>query len=217
MSAGIAAMAAITAGAAAIGAAGGLGGVWQLLVNIPVRARLRASDGRVLKVRNSHLQGVRLGRDPDNGDWITRLRVGLFTETLRGDEAVRAIGVLLPAVNQLAGSPAVVRQAVDDLEAAGDPQAYLDTVATTLPPFDPDRKAKAGRLHKLPTPTRLALEMALHEEQERRALAGELIELELAWRQAEEIAAIADDMFVPPEHEAFIDRVRTGDEDTQNR
>jgi hypothetical protein len=38
----------------------------------------------------------------------------------------------------------------------------------------------------------LALEMALHEESERAALAGELTALETAWREAEEIAAIAD-------------------------
>jgi hypothetical protein len=39
--------------------------------------------------------------------------------------------------------------------------------------------------------------MAVHEEQERRALDGELLELERAWRDAEEIAAIADDLLVP--------------------
>jgi hypothetical protein len=38
----------------------------------------------------------------------------------------------------------------------------------------------------------LALEMALHEEAERRAMDGELAELEAMWREAEEIAAIAD-------------------------
>ncbi len=38
----------------------------------------------------------------------------------------------------------------------------------------------------------LALEMALHEESERRALEGELAALEAAWREAEEIAQIAD-------------------------
>ncbi|HET7276075.1 MAG TPA: hypothetical protein VFI91_12980 [Longimicrobiaceae bacterium] len=45
---------------------------------------------------------------------------------------------------------------------------------------------------KLHRPNALALEMALHEESERRALEGELAELESAWRDAEEIAAIAD-------------------------
>jgi hypothetical protein len=39
---------------------------------------------------------------------------------------------------------------------------------------------------------RLALEMAANEDVERRALEGELSELEAAWREAEEIAAIAD-------------------------
>ena len=39
---------------------------------------------------------------------------------------------------------------------------------------------------------RLALEMAANEDVERRALEGELAELEAAWREAEEIAAIAD-------------------------
>jgi hypothetical protein len=40
----------------------------------------------------------------------------------------------------------------------------------------------------------LALEMALHEESERAALEGELTALETAWREAEEIAAIADSL-----------------------
>jgi hypothetical protein len=44
---------------------------------------------------------------------------------------------------------------------------------------------------------RLALEMAAHEETERRALEGELAELEEAWREADEIAAIADALLNP--------------------
>ena len=44
----------------------------------------------------------------------------------------------------------------------------------------------------LPLVDRLALEMAANEDLERRAMQGELAELEAAWREAEEIAAIAD-------------------------
>jgi hypothetical protein len=44
----------------------------------------------------------------------------------------------------------------------------------------------------VPLVDRLALEMAAHEESERRALDGELAELAAAWREADEIAAIAD-------------------------
>ncbi|MBK8248219.1 MAG: hypothetical protein IPK85_12550 [Gemmatimonadetes bacterium] len=39
--------------------------------------------------------------------------------------------------------------------------------------------------------------MSLHEEQERRALEGELATLQDAWGEAEEIAAIADALLVP--------------------
>ena len=47
-------------------------------------------------------------------------------------------------------------------------------------------------LPKLPLVDRLALEMAANEDAERRAMDGELQALEAAWREAEEIAAIAD-------------------------
>src|SRR5206468_7299658 len=50
-------------------------------------------------------------------------------------------------------------------------------------------------LDRLPKPVRLALEMAAHEDIERRAMEGELAMLELAWRQAEEIAVMSDFMF----------------------
>lgn len=46
--------------------------------------------------------------------------------------------------------------------------------------------------------------MALHEEQERRALEGELWMLERAWREAEEIAAISDNLLVRKSAEDFI-------------
>jgi hypothetical protein len=47
-------------------------------------------------------------------------------------------------------------------------------------------------LHWIPDVDRLALEMAANEDAERKALAGELQQLQEAWREAEEIAAIAD-------------------------
>jgi hypothetical protein len=52
----------------------------------------------------------------------------------------------------------------------------------------------ADRLLLLRTPLvdRLALEMAAHEDAERRALAGTLAALEAAWREAEELARIVD-------------------------
>ncbi len=69
-----------------------------------------------------------------------------------------------------------------------------------------------GYVNKMPQPTKLALEMALHEEQERRALQGELKELEAAWRQAEEIAAIADDLLLPEGTAEFLEENRPRNE-----
>ena len=50
----------------------------------------------------------------------------------------------------------------------------------------------------------IALEMALHEEQERRALEGELVELRAAWRNAEEMAQISDNLLIPDEIEEKV-------------
>ena len=51
---------------------------------------------------------------------------------------------------------------------------------------------------------RLAIEMATHEEAERRAMEGELEVLEAAWQNAEEIAGIADSLLLPTEVEEFV-------------
>jgi hypothetical protein len=55
---------------------------------------------------------------------------------------------------------------------------------------------------------RLALEMALHEEDERRAMEGELAALEERWREAEEIARIADSLLVTSEATAKLAELR---------
>jgi hypothetical protein len=75
-------------------------------------------------------------------------------------------------------------------------------------PFKPDRISKQswtrgqepsnpGALPRLPRALRLALEMSLHEDSEQAALEGELALLEAAWREAEELAAIADGLLTP--------------------
>ncbi len=55
-------------------------------------------------------------------------------------------------------------------------------------------------LSRLPFVDRLALEMAVNEDSERRAMRGELRALRDAWRDAEEVAAIADGMFTACAH-----------------
>jgi hypothetical protein len=90
-------------------------------------------------------------------------------------------------VNVQGAGAAQVARAVDLLGASGSSQAYLGELAARREPIilpsQPARQQKARAL---------ALEMALHEETERRALDGELAMLEAMWREAEGIAAIAD-------------------------
>src|SRR5437763_4554901 len=69
-------------------------------------------------------------------------------------------------------------------------------------------RAAWGALRHLTPATRLAVEMAVNEDAERGAMEGELELLEMAWRDAEEIASIADDLLVPQETEEHIARLR---------
>ena len=102
-----------------------------------------------------------------------------------------------------------VVEAVLDIERAGGPDTFLRNVVANPPVVAARmRKSGSGTLGRLGTPTRLALEMALHEEQERRALEGELKALELAWKAAEEVAAIAVDLLLPEKTKTFIERQR---------
>ena len=56
--------------------------------------------------------------------------------------------------------------------------------------------------------TRLAIEMAANEEHERIAMEGDLALLELDWKEAEETAAIADSLLIPPEVEERLEGLR---------
>ena len=55
--------------------------------------------------------------------------------------------------------------------------------------------------------------MAVHEETEREALEGELALLEQAWREAEEIAEIADGLLLPTVVEDILRHYRGRNED----
>ena len=60
----------------------------------------------------------------------------------------------------------------------------------------------------MPAGIALALEMAVSEEQERAAMEGDLARLEEAWREAEEVARIADDLLLPDEVVGRLERLK---------
>jgi hypothetical protein len=129
---------------------------------------------------------------------------------LRGDEVRMALGRAMVAVNRCGAERGEVESALRVLSSAGSPGELLAQTARRRLLLNggiiahPDTRwlatADEQRAQQPNPVTSLALEMALHEETERQALEGELAALEEMWRQAEEIAAIADRLpdDVPP-------------------
>jgi hypothetical protein len=183
---------------AVLAQSGSLVNAWQSRTLL----KLPTDDGRVLKLKNIDLLGTRL-RPPDETDGFRlAVRKGKKTEWFEGPEAERMAAVILPKMNRQGGKARTVQEAVSEIEQLGHPDAFLADVITG--DRFKDKKGVPGYINKMPTPTKLALEMALHEEQERRALEGELKGLEAAWAAAEEIAAIADDLLLPEGAAEFL-------------
>ncbi len=130
---------------------------------------------------------------------------------ITGDDAVRAAAALLPRLNAAGGSRVDVARAVEYLEQSPDHMSVFRRAATVQRPWAPSpfiHKRSPSAIMSLPHATRLALEMASHEDAERRAFEGELHVLEAAWQDAEEVAGIADDMFLPLSIEEGLARLK---------
>lgn len=119
----------------------------------------------------------------------------------RGEDAVRLARRALPLLNRRTPSFVTVADAVAEISAMGGVETYLSHAAALKP------KWVAFRYY--PKPILLAMEMALFEDEERRAMEGELERLAEAWREAEQIAAISDQLIEPEGWEAFRERVRS--------
>jgi hypothetical protein len=122
------------------------------------------------------------------------------TREFTGDAARNILRKTLPYVNGIGASPGNVTNAIERLTAYDSPEDYVRLVARRSKrgtSYNPDTLVVRGTVAWLSPIDRLALEMAVNDEAERRALEGELAPLEAAWREAEEIAAIADNLFLP--------------------
>jgi hypothetical protein len=129
---------------------------------------------------------------------------------LHGEPALEAARRLLPMVNGNGAPAARVRDAVRTLdELAGEGGDLFGRATGRLREWSARQTSgDSGALLHLPAEARLALEMAAHEDRERRALEGELAELERAWQDAERIAAIADDLAIPDGVRARLARLK---------
>jgi hypothetical protein len=209
---GLGALGALVVGGAAAGV--GIGGFgWiigqmgeRIVTGSPDRvvARLPVTGVGDITVKGKHLSRLQLTSAGDDGRWQLGLPYRKQIVTLDGQPAVEALGKLLPQLNRFGGSRDRVKEAVSLIEQESDPLRFFDVAARQA------MSRSKAKIASLPEATRLALEMAAHEESERRALEGELALLEQAWKEAEEVAAIADNMFLPAFVEDWMRKHRKG-------
>lgn len=216
---GLGALGAVVAGGIAAGA--GIGGFgWMIMRSAhfiidgnprAVVGHVPGHDGQPLAVRRLHLKHTRWQADSPTDQ--PKLAIGFKRGviTLTGEEARRQAGILIVHANRRGGTRAQVQRAVDRIQEVGDPEVLVAAMATHRQPppaWKKEREVRDVEAFGMNPERRLAFEMALHEEQERRALQGELRALEQAWREAEEIAKIADNLLVPESDEEWLRKQR---------
>ena len=142
---------------------------------------------------------------PAQGSWEVRHL------SIEGEDAWHAARLLLPRVNAAGATAEMVEGAVASLEEAGSSEAYVDHAFTRIRAAGHTYSSIASYAPDV----RLALEMSLHEETERRAMQGELALLERAWREAEQVASIADGLLVPGSVASDLARIKRGAPDAR--
>jgi hypothetical protein len=129
-------------------------------------------------------------------------------------------------VNRAGGSDSLVKGAVRQVEERSPDALLLDVARESnglwsvdgpwrreaiergMRAYEQALPPNRASLARLQPAKRLAIEMALHETTEQRAVDGELSALEAAWREAEEIAGIADNLLPLPGTEDHLEGLR---------
>jgi hypothetical protein len=211
----------VTIGPSGLGAwplllVGGVGvATWQYLSSRRHRLEFHREEhesdpyARVV-VSRGRLRNLRLLPVEDEGEGLPGDDWRVDIPTFGGGRIVipyhlrnRALGLSLLELNRQIGKPAHVKQALDRVVEAGDPERLMGISARRLAQgndFEGRLSSVFGHQNSLKgahSVLRLALEIAANEEAERIALEGELHRLELEWREAEELAAISDSLLVP--------------------
>jgi hypothetical protein len=124
----------------------------------------------------------------------------------QGEEAMSLARRALPLLNRKTPKFGVIADAVTEISTNGGVEGYLDHAAALKPRW--------VKFKHYPKAILLAMEMALFEDEERRALEGELERLAQAWREAEELAAISDNLILPKGWQAFRAQAKAAGERT---
>ena len=147
------------------------------------------------------------------GVWKARFDAATHYTQVDAEDQPRALRQILPVMHEQGAGTRMIEQATTHLSARGVTASQL-----LFSGRDTWEKMERVRLCNVSKPRRLALEMLVHEDSERRWLAGELLDLEHEWRKADAIAEIADGLLRDPAVEAELTRLkseRAGDAERQ--
>jgi len=173
--------------------------------------RITTPEGKTVLVRGEHANHTKLLPSTGPQGWKLRVPHSSGTVEFEGEFALHAAGLVFAHRNSWGAAQKHVQAAVKELERVEHPEKYFSIASKLLENRVIARAVEPERYDVvyLPPEASLALEMAAHEEIERQALEGELRLLEEAWREAEEIAAIADTLLLPASVARFIAQHRT--------
>jgi hypothetical protein len=187
------------------------------VVNRRVTVRVPREGQSPIELSDILASKARLVRRPD-GSWLIRTKVmepsvmhrrfrkaGSQELEFTGAEAERLLAGVLVRTNHWGGTATTVREAVRVVEEAGDAMRVIR--GNGAPLRDDDGVRPIG---KMPATWRLAAEIALNEDSERLALAGELRVLEWQWKEADRLAKISDSLALPEsiDHELTVRKER---------
>ncbi|MEO5589388.1 MAG: hypothetical protein ABIS03_07360, partial [Gemmatimonadaceae bacterium] len=158
----------------------------------------------LVTIRHGEHAAIRMIPADDEQGWGLRLSYDGKLLDLHGTDARHTAHLSAPAINWAGASSSEVASAVREIEEAKSPERYFRRVLE----YGQSRGWKYTELMEYPAAMRLAFEMAAHEETERAAIEGELAQLNADWREAEEIAMIADNMFIPPAISEWVRRMK---------
>ena len=171
-----------------------------------IRVPRRHGDGTVL-VTTTTARKSRLYIEPQTDEVGLSIKTRSTVHLYSGVAALTHATKLFPKVNLKGAKKDELTNALDVLQRAaarGEPNLAGTILRTYRAAFSADAPIEKARPE-----LRLALEMSLHEDSERAALEGELAALAERWREADEIAAISDNMFLPAGIARALDSMRS--------
>jgi hypothetical protein len=192
-----------------------------------------AARGKVMHISRHAMAHIQLRPDDEVGyvfevpyltpgqyDFVT-VSLGLYDRespfrsmSLVGEDAASLARLVLPSLNRQGANDATLSVALSLLDEIDDLDDAFRILALTARSRRPAlwghevggdiQSAPEHRLGRVVPAYRLALEMALHDAEERLAMEHELLELRRRWEEAEEIAAIADSLLTPDRDTAIM-------------